>query len=130
MDPVCVHPLAFRTVTPRVSVPRLPAVYRMLAVPAPDVIVPLLMVQVYVAPEPALGTEAELFLEPFRTLAAAVMVAEGSARMATFALPLAVQPAAVETVTEMVAEPPVPADQVIDGVPAPEVIVPPVTVQL
>jgi len=40
------HPFAFRTVTLSVRVPREPALYRMLAVPPPLVMVPLVMDQV------------------------------------------------------------------------------------
>jgi len=49
----------------------------MLFVPVPAVIVPLVMPQAYVAPAPALATEAILPVEPAAVLAGVVMVASG-----------------------------------------------------
>ena len=57
------------TVTLSVSVPAAPAVKVMLLpCRVPPVIVPLVMVQAYVAPTPALATEAALPVEPATTL--------------------------------------------------------------
>ena len=64
------------TVTFNVVVPAAPAVKVMLAVPLPPVMEPLVMPQTYVAPTPALATEAPA-LVPLAMEAGAVMVALG-----------------------------------------------------
>jgi len=64
-----------------------------------------------------------------RTLDAEVIVADGSADTATLAELVEEQPAALTTVTETLAEEPLPAVHVIARVPAPAVIVPPVRFQ-
>jgi hypothetical protein len=53
------HPFAFLTVTPMLDMPAAPEVQVIEDVPWPAVIWPLVMFQVYVAPVPALGTDAE-----------------------------------------------------------------------
>src|SRR5260221_12949450 len=71
------QPAAVVTVTFSVSVPPAPAVKVMLFVPAPAVIVPLVMPHAYVAPTPALATEAMLPVVVACTEAGAVIVAFG-----------------------------------------------------
>ena len=64
----------------------------MLLVPAPPVIIPLLMVQTYVAPPPALGTEAVLPIELAQTeVGEAVIVEEGKGLMTTEVEPVTMQ---------------------------------------
>jgi hypothetical protein len=82
----------------------------MLPVPAPAVMHPLTMLQEYFAPVPALATTAVLPDELAHTEAAAVMLATGYADMDIDLLPeLALQPAALVTVTETVTVPDAPA---------------------
>ncbi len=78
---------------------------------------------------PALGTEAELLFELRLTLDDAVMVAEGSALIVTVFEPVAWQPPGVASMTPSVTLPDAPAVKAIWRVPAPDVIVPLVTVQ-
>lgn len=92
--------------------------------PAPEVIVPFVIAQEYVAPAPASGTLA-LPEAPLQSDEGAVIVADGSADTATFAEPLAVHEAAVRTVTESATDPVTPAVNVTQRVPRPAVIVPP-----
>ena len=100
-DLVSEQPAAVVTVTCRVRVPTAPAVKVMLGVPVPAVIVPLVADQLYVAPTPALATEAALLVVPVLTEAGAVMVAFGLGLTVTVVAAEAalVQPLAV-TVTE------------------------------
>ena len=116
------------TLTCRSTDPDAPAVNWMLRVPAPDVTVPLEIDQVYVAPFPALGTEAEFPATPAQRAAGAVIAAEG-ALFVTLDVLLALQPVAFVTVTLILTGEAVPASHVIVGVPVPEVIVPFVRVQ-
>ena len=73
------QPALVRTVTESVRVPVLPAVKMMFLVPAPEVMVPFEMPQVYVAPDPAFGTDAALPVLPTSTAEGAEMVASGLA---------------------------------------------------
>src|SRR5262249_40181792 len=75
---VAEQPAPLTTVTPRVTEPELPAVNAIERVPLPPVIVPFPIVQAYVAPAPASGTEAALPAEPEQTWAGAVIVASGA----------------------------------------------------
>ena len=77
-----------------------------------------------------MGTEAVLSVDKAHTAAGAVMVQLGRALMVTSALLLHWQPLPSVTVTEILAEEPDPAVQVITRVLFPEVIVPPVIDQL
>jgi hypothetical protein len=88
------HP-AFVTVTPRVIGPGAVAPKLMFAVPAPEVMVPFVSVQAYVAPAPALGTDP-LFAAPMQIDAGAEMTAEGVRFTVTTALP---EPAPAQTVS-------------------------------
>ena len=78
----------------------------------------------------ALGTDAVLPVEVAHTAAGAVMVQRGSAFMVTSWLLLHWQPLPLVTVTEILAEAPEPAVQVIWTVLLPPVMVPPVIDQL
>jgi hypothetical protein len=69
-------------------------------VPAPAVIVPLVTFHEYVAPTPASVTDAVWPVDDAQTAAAStVMAAEGSGLIVTFVEELALQVAAVVTVT-------------------------------
>lgn len=81
------------------------------------------------APVPAEGTEAELFLELRRTLDGAVIVALGLELIVTLLLAVAAQPVALVTVTPSATVPLAPAVKVTDLVLPPAVIVPFVIVQ-
>jgi len=72
--------LASVTVTLSCTEPLEPAENAIEEVPAPDVIVPLVIPQLYAAPAPAEGTEAALPEENGQTEEAAEIAAEGSAR--------------------------------------------------
>ena len=95
------------TVTPRVTLPVEPAVKVMALLLVELVIVPLVIVQAYVAPACA-GTLAELPVLFTHVVDGALMVALGSAVMATLCVPVLVQPFAV-TVTLTVVVPLAPA---------------------
>src|SRR5205823_5206520 len=73
-DFVSLQPAVVVTVTWSVSVPTMPAVKLMLLVPLPLLIVPLVIDHAYVAPTPALATEAVLevvdIIEPGAVIAA------------------------------------------------------------
>ena len=97
------------TVTLSVNVPTAPAVKVMLLVPVPPVIVPLVMLQLYVAPTPALATEATLPVEPLAALAGAVIVAFGLGAMVTLAVFEAEQPEALVTTSVRPTVPEAPA---------------------
>jgi hypothetical protein len=73
-------------------------------VPAPDVIVPFVIVQTYVAPVPALGTEAARPPLFWQAAEGAEIVAEGTVLTVTVALPEAVlaQLASATVATEYV----------------------------
>ena len=71
------HPPELVMTTEIVMVPELPAVNRMLFVELPEVIEPLVMVHVYLAPLPALGTDAVLPAEAAQTETGIVKVAVG-----------------------------------------------------
>src|SRR5436190_1876583 len=79
------------TVTSRLTTPDAPAVKRMLFVPIPLVIVPLVIDQPYVAPG-CDGTLAELFVEFASTDNGALTLASGVAPGVTVCVPVAVQP--------------------------------------
>ena len=79
---------------------------------------------------PALGTEAVFPVEPAHTAAGAVMVQLGRVLMGTSLLLEHWQPMLVVTVTDILAEAPAPAVQVIWVVLLPAVMVPPVMDQL
>src|SRR5436190_2625586 len=79
------------TVTSRLTTPDAPAVKRMLFVPIPVVIVPLVIDQPYVAPG-CDGTLAELFVEFASTDNGALTLASGVAPGVTVCVPVAVQP--------------------------------------
>ena len=97
----------------------------MLLVPEPAVIVPLVILHVYVAPAPALGTEAVLSVVPEHTDVAVVIVALGNGFIVTNVLPDdAWQPLLLFTLTDNVTEPDEPAVYVMLFVPEPAVIVP------
>ena len=96
LEPIELQPPLCATVTPSITHPEAPARNVMLRVPAPLVIVPFPIVQVYVAPTPASGTEAPCPLELEQTEEGAVIVEPGDAL--TTALVIATdetQPAAV-----------------------------------
>ncbi len=75
-EPVALQP-ALVTTTVRPTDPLGPAVNLIVRVPAPEVIVPFVIDQEYVAPDPAFGTAAVLPVEFAHTDAAAEMTAEG-----------------------------------------------------
>ncbi len=77
------QPAAVVTVTFNVVVPTAPAVKVMLVVPLPAVMEPLVMPHTYVAPTPALATEAPALL-PLGMEAGAVMVAFGNGLTVTW----------------------------------------------
>ena len=89
---------------------------------------PSTIVHAYVAPLPALRTEAELSREFGQTTLGAVMVAEG-ASLVTSSEPLA-RPQEFRTVTLSLTGLSEPELQVIEGVPAPAVTVPWTIVQV
>ena len=66
----------------------MPTEKTMAFVPAPDVIAPFVIVQAYVAPAPAFGTEAARPVAFWQVAAGAVIVAEGTGFTVTVALPL------------------------------------------
>jgi len=76
--------LPFVTVTSSWTVSEDPAVKIIVRVPLPDVIVPFVIDQLYVAPAPAEGTEALLPGEFGQIDVGAEITTEGSARMTTF----------------------------------------------
>src|SRR5258708_24739414 len=80
--PLAPQPLA-EMVMARCTLPLAPAVYVMLRVPAPAVIVPLMIDQLYVAPAPAFGTLAELPGESWQAVPPVVIVAAGIGLMTT-----------------------------------------------
>jgi len=82
-----VQPADDVTVTLSDTAPEEPAVNVIFFVPAPDVIVPFTIDQIYVAPPPAFGTEALLPAEFAHADTGAVMTAEGIGSTLTFALP-------------------------------------------
>jgi hypothetical protein len=120
---------AFETVRWRVVDPDTPPVNWMDSVPAPDVIVPFVMLQLYVAPA-CVGTDATLPVLEAQMDAGAVMVATGRGVMATFALPMEEQDAADVTVTVRATVPDAFAVYRMALVPDPDVIVPPVMPQV
>jgi hypothetical protein len=110
-DPVEVQPFAV-TVTPTVVVPDAPAVKVMLLAFVALVIVPLVIVQAYVAPACA-GTLAVLPVELAQSVEAAVIVGVGFAVIATLCVPLLTQPPELVTVTLSVVVPDAAALKVI-----------------
>ena len=102
IEPDDVQPADDVTVTLSDTAPEGPAVNLIDFVPVPDVIVPIVIDQEYVAPDPALGAEAVLPSEFAHTDAGAVMAAEGSGFTLTVALPEEVpgQPASETDVIE------------------------------
>jgi hypothetical protein len=121
------QPLLFVTVMATVTVPDVPAVYAILLVPAPVVIVPLVTLHEYVAPVPAFGMDAALPVELEQTELAVVIVASGNALMVTDALDDAEHEFEFVTVAEIVIVPDASALYVILFVPVPAVIEPFVT---
>ena len=107
-----------------------PAVQMICLVLLPDVIVPPVIAQLYVALPYAVGTDAVLPVDVAHTAEGAVIVQTGSALMVTTLLLLHRQPLPSVMVTEILAEEPKPAVQVICVVLLPAVIVPPVIDQL
>jgi hypothetical protein len=69
---------AFVTVTPRTQTPAVPAVNVIAGLPGPAVIVPFEIVQRYVAPAPASGTEATRPACPGTAELGAEITAEGA----------------------------------------------------
>jgi hypothetical protein len=122
--PFALQPVAFVTVTLIFTGEAVPASHVIMGVPLPDVIVPLVRAQAYVAPGPASGTEARLPVEPGQTDPGAVMVALGGATTVTVADPEALQPDGFVTVTASPTTPDAPAVNVIVGPVAPAVMVP------
>lgn len=106
-----------------------PAVKVMLGVPWPDVIVPFFRLQTYVAPGPASGTVAVLPVELRQAMAFAVISADGLSTIGMVTLEELLHPWPAVTVTPSVTEPDGPAVNLIAGVPADDVMVPPVIVQ-
>ena len=78
-EPEAAQPLALVTVTFNETLPVAPAEKVIARVLEPAVIVPLVIDQEYVAPEPASGTEAVLPVEFGQTEEGAVTVEEGTA---------------------------------------------------
>jgi hypothetical protein len=72
------HPFPPWTVTSSITDPDGPAENVMFLVPAPPVIVPFVIDQLYVAPKPAPGTEALLPPELAQTEEGAVITADGT----------------------------------------------------
>lgn len=124
--PLFAQPAPLTTVTPSATVPEGPALNVTFREPAPPVIVPFVIVQVYVAPAPASSTEAAFPTEDAQTEDGAVMVADGRPLTATLVEPPEAHPAEVVTVTVSPTEPEAGELNVIARVPAPAVIVPPV----
>ena len=96
LEPMELQPPLCATVTPSITDPEAPAENVMLRVPAPAVIVPFPIVQVYVAPTPASGTEAPCPLELEQTEEGAVIVELGDALTTAVVIPAGdTQPATV-----------------------------------
>jgi Ni,Fe-hydrogenase III small subunit len=124
-DDVAEQLLAFVTVMPRETV--VPVEVKVMAfVPAPEVMLPPVMVQPYVPPLIA-GTDA-VALVPLQKDAGAVIVASGSAFTVTVFEDVAEQLLAFVTLTPTVTLLPVEV-KVTAFVPAPEAMLPPVMVQ-
>ena len=83
VEPIPPQPLKVVTVTPSSTAPEGPAVKAIALVPAPEVIVPLPIVQAYVVPAPPDGTEALLPEELGQIDAGAAIAAEGASRTST-----------------------------------------------
>ena len=123
------QPLALVMSTLKPTGTLLPTEKVMLRVPCPAVIVPLLTIQLYMAPTPASGTLARLPVELTHTATGAVIVALGSGFTVTCRVPIALQPGKGVTVTfSVTGEVPL-AVQVMLRVFAPLLIVPLVIVQ-
>jgi hypothetical protein len=120
---VCAPPTV--TVHPSVSVPTAPAVKVTALVPAPAVIAPPVMVHAYVAPA-CDGTDATSPGMPVVTTEGAEIATTDALETRTFAVPVAVTPAALVTTQVTTRVPGAPAVKVIALVPAPAVMVPPV----
>lgn len=123
------HPAADVTVTLSVVVPAAPAVNVIAREPAPEVIVPFTMVQVYVAPAPASGVDAARPAEPTQAASGAVRVASGNALTATDAEPDELQPDEDTVIESVTGAMPV-GVKAIARVPVPDVIEPFVIDQL
>ena len=111
--------------------PEDPAFQVIVLVPAPPVIVPSpIIAQVYVAPGPASGTEAELSVEPEQASESAVIVQSGEAVTVTGFVQVFEQPLEeIVAVTDRTAVPADPAVQwIVESVCEP-IIVPPVNDQ-
>src|SRR5512143_316729 len=102
-DPLLLQPFSV-TVTSSCAGDAVPTEKTMAFVPAPDVIVPFAIVQEYVAPAPAFGTEAARPLAFWQAAAGAAIVAEGTGVTVTVAppVPAPTQFASATVVTEYV----------------------------
>ena len=122
-------PAPLVTVQPRLTLPEAPAVKVMALLPAPAVMAPPEIVQTKVLFAWA-GTEAASPVALAVTLAGAVMVALGAAKMAQVAVPaLLAAPAALLTTQLSWTEPEAPAEKVMALLALPAVMAPPVIVQ-
>lgn len=122
------QPLGAVTVIESATLPVDPGVKVMAFVPAPPVMLPLLIDQLYDAP--AVAVTLALPVDVAQIEAGAVMADAGAGLIVTFALPLAEQLVASVTVTPRVRVPDAPGVKVIALVPWPLVITPFVIVQL
>ena len=73
--------LLLTTTTDKFMLPEDPAVYVIVLVVTPGVIVPFVMLQVYVAPVPPLATEAILLVDPLQTDDCAATLAGGQTEL-------------------------------------------------
>jgi len=112
----------FETVRFRVTLPDAPAVKEMTFVPAPPVIAPLVMLQLYVAPACA-ATLAFAAVEA-QTAGGARIDADGAPLIGIETVELLLQPADEVTVIATVTLPLVPGVNVMAFVPVPPVMVP------
>ena len=120
--------LPFVTVTLIVMEPPFPAVHVIDGVPWPPAMMPPLMVHAYVVPAGPAGTDAVLPFVFAPTDGGALMATLPDPAMETFFDALALQPELPVTVTPSITPPAFPALKVIELVPAPAVIVPPLMV--
>ena len=118
------QPFAFFSTTSRTTTPGSPVLKVIRDVPAPDVIVPFVIVQVQPGPTPP-TTSATMPEAPLSTLAGAEMTGSaGRAFTGMRAEPETSQPAATRIVTARTAVPACPAVHETDRFPRPESIVP------
>src|ERR1051326_4453767 len=112
----------FETVTFSVTLPEVPAVNEMAFVPAPLLMLPLVMLQLYVAPDCA--ATLALATAEAQTAAGAVIVDDGAPVIGIETLELLLQPADEVTVIATVTLPELAGVKVMAFVPAPPVMVP------